>query len=759
VSDTIERRIALLAPTARDGPITARVLEKAGFDCVLARDGSDLARLLEEGAAAALVAYEALAAGAAQPLTRFLQGQEPWSDLPILILTTAATRREGRLATAESLAPFGNVTLLDRPIEVITLVSAVRAASRARRRQYAARAAMAELDASEARFRVMADGTPLIMWVTDATGRIEFVNRAYCDFFGTTREAVRASGWQPLVHPDDAPAYAGAFERASAERRPFRAEARVRRGDGAWRWIESSGVPRLSPAGEFLGYAGSSPDITERKEAEESLRLSESLFRTVSDANLIGVAFADASGRVTHVNDEMLRMAGYTRADFEAGRIDLARSVAPEFADSVRRTAEELSRAGVSIGYERAFLRPDGRRTPYVGAAAIVDRRTGMHVSVALDLTAQKKAEAELREADRKKTEFLGVLSHELRNPLAPIRNGVYLLARAQPGSERAVRARHVIERQTAHLARLVDDLLDVTRIERGKIELRRARLDASEVVRQTCEDHRDLFEAREIALDLRLSRPAWIDADPTRLAQMVGNLLQNAAKFSRRGQAVRVSVSTTGAAAEIRVRDEGLGIAPDLLQGLFEPFVQADGGLSRAQGGLGLGLALVKGLAELHGGAVRARSEGLGKGSEFVIELPLARGQAAPAQEARAGRPGGPLRVLVIDDNLDGAQTLADLLELEGHRTEIATDGRSGVAKARELRPDVILCDIGLPDMDGFEVARALRDEGALRSVRLVALSGYAQPEDRQRALEAGFDAHVAKPPDPEALLRALAT
>ncbi|HET8541267.1 MAG TPA: PAS domain S-box protein [Anaeromyxobacter sp.] len=879
----IEQRIALLAPSARDGPVTANVLARAGFDCALARDGLDLVRLLEEGAAAALVAQEALAPATVGALARSLGRQEPWSDMPVIVLTTGATRREGPLATAEGLAPLGNVTLLDRPIEVITLVSAVGAASRARRRQYAARAALAEMDAilqaipfavyfgdehgitrcnaealrmlgasslddlrrrigelaaklrvrherdgrlveperlpfqralagevasldmwairvstgedvlirgnaapvvvagsaigavavdiditdqwrlleelraSEARFRAMADGTPVIIWVTDAAGAIEFVNRAYCEFFGTTLEAVRSRGWQAFLDPDDAPAYVGAFARASAQREPFHAEVRVKRADGAWRWIESYGVPRLSPAGEFLGYAGSSPDITERRNAEESLRRSETLFRTVSDANLIGVGFADASGRLTHVNDELLRMMGYTRADFEAGGIDLTKSVAPEFAESVRRTIEELSRTGVSVGYERAFLRPDGGRTPYIGAAALVDRSTGLQVSVALDLTVQKQAEAELREADRQKTAFLGVLSHELRNPLAPIRNSVYLLEHGDPGGEQAVRARRVIERQAAHLARLVDDLLDVTRIERGKIELRRSRLDAREVVRRTCEDLRGLFEARGIELDLRLSRPAWIDADPTRVAQMVGNLLQNAAKFSRRGQAVTVSVSATDAAAEIRVRDEGAGIAPELLPRLFTPFVQGDGGISRAQGGLGLGLALVKGLAELHGGTVRARSEGVGRGAELLIELPLAPVQAAPARESRSREPGPPLAVLVIDDNLDGAQTLADVIALEGHRTEVATDGRSGIAKARERRPDVILCDIGLPDVDGFEVARALRADPALGSARLVALSGYAQPEDRQRALEAGFDAHVAKPPSPEELLRAI--
>ncbi len=641
----IEERIVVLAPSAHDGPVAAGVLARAGFNCVLARDLSELCRLLEEGAAAALVAEEALVSAAAHLFIEVLGRQEPWSDVPVIFLMRGGRARAHRLSSVEGLAPFGNVTLLDRPFEVITLVSAVSAALRARRRQYRARAVLAELDAtlkaqyvlqdelraSEARFRTMADGTPLIIWVTDAAGGIEFVNRAYCEFFGTTLEAVRQRDWESLVHPEDAPAYVGAYRRAAAERRPFRAEARVRRADGAWRWIESSGVPRLSAAGDFLGMAGSSPDITERKQAE-----------------------------------------------------------------------------------------------------------------------------AELREADRQKTEFLGALSHELRNPLAPIRNSVYLLAHAKEGGQ-LERARQVIERQSGHLARLVDDLLDITRIARGKIELRRSHVDARELVRRTCDDHRSLFEARGIELDVRSSRPAWVDADPTRLAQMVGNLLQNAAKFSRPGSTVLVNVTATDSLARVSVRDEGVGIAPELLPHLFEPFVQADGGLSRSQGGLGLGLSLVKGLAELHGGAVRAQSAGLEKGAEFVIELPLSAAPPESPDEPRARGVEPPLRILVIDDNLDAAQTLADVLELEGHTTFVATDGRGGLGIAREQRPDVVICDIGLADMDGYQVARAVRADAALAPTRLVALSGYAQLEDRQRALEAGFNEHLAKPADLDDLHRVL--
>ncbi|GEJ55998.1 hybrid sensor histidine kinase/response regulator [Anaeromyxobacter diazotrophicus] len=366
-----------------------------------------------------------------------------------------------------------------------------------------------------------------------------------------------------------------------------------------------------------------------------------------------------------------------------------------------------------------------------------------------MDVTDQVAAEQALRDSDRRKSEFLAVLSHELRNPLAPIRDGLYLLDRMPPGSPQAARAREVIHRQTDHLARLVDDLLDVTRISRGKMQLRRERLELRELVRRTCDDHRPAFEQRGI--ELRIALPAgavWVDADATRLAQVLGNLLQNAAKFTGEGGHVGVSASTGPGEVQLRVADDGIGLAPELVPRLFEPFVQAENGQARTHGGLGLGLALVKGLVELHGGSVRAQSAGRDRGATFTVTLPQA---SAPAPRASppAARPAAArtLTVLVIEDNLDAARTVADLLELDGHRVVIATDGRSGIARAREAKPDFVLCDVGLPDVDGYEVARTLRADPALASTRLVALSGYAQPEDKERARAAGFDAHLAKP------------
>ena len=367
-----------------------------------------------------------------------------------------------------------------------------------------------------------------------------------------------------------------------------------------------------------------------------------------------------------------------------------------------------------------------------------------------------------LRQSDARKSEFIAVLSHELRNPLAALRSSLYLLDHAPQDRERSARAREVIQRQTGHLARMVEDLLDVTRISRGKIELRPARFDAREVVPRICDDHRATFQDRGVDLRVDAADPAWIETDETRFAQVVGNLLHNAAKFTREGGKVVARVRAVEGQAEISVRDDGLGITADLLPRLFEPFMQAEGGLARTKGGLGLGLALVKGLVELSGGSVRAHSEGVNQGAEFVLTFPLvpAPDRSLPApptlgtSSARAG-----VQVLVIEDNLDAAHSVADVLMLEGHRVHVATSGTSGIAKARELKPAVILCDIGLPDVDGYEVARTIRADEALRSTRLIAVSGYAQPEDRQRAARAGFDMHISKPPSMDVLLAAVAS
>jgi signal transduction histidine kinase/CheY-like chemotaxis protein len=380
-------------------------------------------------------------------------------------------------------------------------------------------------------------------------------------------------------------------------------------------------------------------------------------------------------------------------------------------------------------------------------------------VAIVRDITESKRTEEALREADRRKDEFLGMLSHELRNPLAPIRNSIYLLHHVPPGSDHAARAQRIIERQTEHLTRLVDDLLDVTRIARGKIELRRSRVDLREVVCRAADDFRLLLHDRGIEFRVGISdAELWADADATRITQVVCNLLHNASKFTHRGDEVTLSLRQVGDAAEVRVTDTGVGIDPALLPSIFEPFVQGERTLARTEGGLGLGLALVKGIAEMHGGTIHVESAGKGKGAGFVVRLPLVpSGIVDPQQRPGVVRPKGRLRVLVVDDNVDAADSLAEIVTLLGHAVDVAHDGPSAVEKARANPPDAVLCDIGLPGMNGYDVARALRANGRA-GMQLIAVSGYAQLEDVKRALDAGFDEHIAKPADPATIDRLLA-
>jgi PAS domain S-box-containing protein len=393
---------------------------------------------------------------------------------------------------------------------------------------------------------------------------------------------------------------------------------------------------------------------------------------------------------------------------------------------------------------------------PLVAPTGEVDRI----VTMSHDVTAQRQMLEALREADERKSEFIAVLSHELRNPLAAIRLSMHVLEYGQPGSKETADSRMIIDRQVGQLVRLVDDLLDVTRMTRNKIQLKRERLELNALVRATLDDNRRHFEQCGVRVDVALAgTPIYVNADSVRIAQVLTNLLINAMKFTPPGGTATVSLTAeAGGDAVLRVADNGAGIDAALLPRLFQPFMQADRTLARSGGGLGLGLVLVKGLVELHGGTVTARSEGTGEGAEFIVRLPIAGDATDHAGKASAMAVAGTQRrVLVIDDDRDVAEALCAALSVGGHVIEVAHSGPTGVAKARAFMPDVVLCDIGLPGMDGYDVARVIRADTALRATRLVALSGYAQSADVGKARDAGFDDHLAKPPSIDKVLAIL--
>jgi CheY-like chemotaxis protein len=355
------------------------------------------------------------------------------------------------------------------------------------------------------------------------------------------------------------------------------------------------------------------------------------------------------------------------------------------------------------------------------------------------------------------------MLAHELRNPLAPIRNALHIMRQAGADPAMLAKVREMMERQVQHMTRMVDDLLDVSRITRGKIELRKEVIDLASVVERTLEATRPIIDDRRQTLTVDLPpEPVRLEADPTRLEQVLANLLNNATKYTDHGGHMWLSARRAGSDLVVRVRDTGAGIARDMLPQIFEPFVQADRVLHRSQGGLGIGLTLVRRLVEMHGGSVTAHSEGPGKGSEFVVRLPALSPSILGA--TAAGADGGPVRpaqhrrILVVDDNVDAAESLALLLRMEGHDVRVAYDGPGALAAVEAERPDLVFLDIGMPVMNGYDVARRLRERPGLQNLLLVAMTGWGQEEDRRRSHEAGFDHHLVKPVEPDALHELLA-
>lgn len=406
-------------------------------------------------------------------------------------------------------------------------------------------------------------------------------------------------------------------------------------------------------------------------------------------------------------------------------------------------------------GYELGLF--DIGTSRALGAATLM---LGVISLMWIALLALRRREQRERETDRRKDEFIATLAHELRNPLAPISNAISMLKLAPGNTETFARATEMIERQTAHLVRLVDDLLDLSRISRGKMELRRKRIELAPVIHQAVETCSPGAESacQEIVVELP-AQSIYLDADPVRLAQVVSNLLNNACKFAGQHGRIKLAVERLGDDVLITVKDNGIGIPPDLLGFIFEMFAQVDQSLERSQSGLGIGLTLAKQLVELHGGSIEAHSEGTGKGSEFVIRLPITISQVdLPDELQNPGTVSVKNRILIVDDNLDSAQSLSEVLSLRGSETFVAHDGEEAVAAAERLRPDVILLDIGLPKLNGFDACRRIREYSWAKNILIIALTGWGQEEDRRKSTEAGFDVHLVKPVSVAELLNLLA-
>jgi signal transduction histidine kinase/ActR/RegA family two-component response regulator len=408
----------------------------------------------------------------------------------------------------------------------------------------------------------------------------------------------------------------------------------------------------------------------------------------------------------------------------------------------------------------RATYGPEGLPLRMVGVALNVSERKQMHEALRQSERELVRQADELQRANRRKDEFLATLAHELRNPLAPIRTGIELLA-GEPEIGVQQQTLGVMRRQIAHMVRLIDDLLDVSRITRGKLELRRERISLESALSAAIEASRPLIDRKQHSLRVSVTDgPYWLDADLTRIAQVVSNLLNNACNYTPEGGLIELSAGSEGGLLVIQVRDNGIGVPPDRLEDVFEMFSQVNRTLERSQGGLGIGLALVRSLIEMHGGSVSAASEGANQGSTFSVRLPLAAEEAGPETEPRdveSGDQQSKGRILVVDDNEDAAELLSMMLEQSGYHTSTAYDGPSALTGVESFQPDIVILDIGLPGMSGYDVARALRGNPRFSALTLVALTGWGSPDDRKQALAAGFDLHLTKPVDATALTASL--
>ncbi|MGC1718607.1 MAG: PAS domain-containing protein [Isosphaeraceae bacterium] len=562
--------------------------------------------------------------------------------------------------------------------------------------------------------------------------------------------------WLESVHPDDRDQMVAKVQEALQSGK-YAAEYRVRHADGTVRWVESRGETEFAPDGRPVRMLGTSRDVTERRVAEEKLRRREWELQTLADNSPDILTRFDPNLRHVFVNAAVLKVTGRQREEY-LGKTNHELGMPADLCQLWEDALRSVFGTGLQRSIEFAFPTAAGirhysaRLVPEFGPEGTVE----YVISVTHDVTDHKRYEEALRDQDRRKDEFLATLAHELRNPLAPIRNGLQIL-RLAPDGEDALEIREMMERQLAHMVRLIDDLLDVSRISRGKFELKRELVQVQDVLDHAIETSQPLIEAGRHELIIQPpNEPVWLDGDLTRLAQVVSNLLNNSAKYTPNGGRITLWAGFEGDNAVIRVTDNGSGISAEMLTQVFEMFTQVDRTLDRAQGGLGIGLSLVRRLVEMHGGTIEADSPGLGLGSVFTVRLPVA---LPPMTRSISGTPperperssSSTLRVLLVDDSDDGATSLALLLQVWGHTTRIADDGPQAIEAAREFRPDLVFLDIGLPVMDGYEVCRRLRDNPDLSRTIFVALTGWGGEEDKKRAQDAGFAFHLVKPVNPD--------
>ncbi len=589
---------------------------------------------------------------------------------------------------------------------------------------------------------------------TDAAGRVTFLNRIAESLTGWKQAEVLGRPLPDIFHIIDHQTRGTVENPALSALRERKIVGLARHTlliarDGAQRPIDDTAAPMLDASGATVGAVLVFRDVSERLRAEEVQARLAAIVESSEDA----IVSKTLEGIILSWNAGAERLFGYTAAEAIGRSITLI--IPPEREGEEREVLERLRRGERVEHFETVRVSKRGRRIDISLTVSPIRDATGRIVAaskVARDITDRKRAEEALREADRLKDEFLALLAHELRNSLAPVRNGLQVIRLAAGDTHTVTQARAMMDRQVEHMVRIVDDLLDYSRISRNKMELRRARVLLTDVLRSAVETARPVVEAAGHELIISLPpEPVHLDADLTRLVQVFGNLLCNSAKYSERGGRIWLTAERRGGELVVSVRDTGMGIPAHAIPRIFDIFYQVDRGVERTTGGLGIGLALVKGLVQMHGGAVTAESAGLGKGSVFTVWLPIAETQteeAPPATPAGAPAETGPKRrILVVDDLRDSALSMATIFRLLGNEVCTAHDGVEAVEAAERFQPEVVLMDVGMPRLNGYEATRRIREQPWGQGMVIIALTGFGQAGDRGRSQDAGCNGHLVKP------------
>jgi PAS domain S-box-containing protein len=760
-------RILLIEREAGAGEALARLLGELGY-----RSLRLAAQAAQDHLASPELALMVLAGGTdGAGLLACVRALRAAPGLAGIALLVIAPDHDSGFSAADAYAA-GAIDVLASPLSTAALRAKLAFLAEAHQNAMRLSRCESELRDARARLDITLATADLATWTWDVAADRVTANAAMARLFNLAPEAAAGGTVQDYLaalHPDDRANNTAHINAALANGTPYDVEYRVRGKDGLYRNVIARGQLVRDAANASEHLRGVVIDVTRQKQAEARLGASEERYRTLFDSIDTGVCIIEVlfegevavDYRFIELNPAFVKHTGLADA---VGKTVL--EMVPGHDSHWFATYGQVATSGVPVRLVDE-ARAMGRwydvyatRVGGPGSRLVAVLFTDITERVAADAELRRLA-ADLSEADRRKTEFLATLAHELRNPLAPIRSGLQVM-RLNPGDARlSARVQDIMERQLQHMVALVDDLLDVARITRGQIELKREWTSVQQVVADAVDTSRPLIDARGHQLRVDVPEQALaLYADPTRVRQIVNNLLNNAARYTAPGGRIDLKARRDGADLLLSVADNGIGIAAGQLSAVFEMFTQVASAAQRA-GGLGIGLSLVRSLAEQHGGQVGAASAGLGQGSVFSVRLPLAPADApapAPGAPAAKGTAGAALRVVVVDDNIDAAATLAELLALSGYAAEVANDGPSALALAQRLRPQAMFLDIGMPGMDGYALARALRQDGLHPKLLLVALTGWGSGDDRARSDAAGFDVHLTKPVDLAAVAELLA-